>query len=887
MASSHAARSPELKAQVGVSDQAITSVARLGGLIFNPDGPRPVLLLGAGASVKSGVPLADDLAALAVRHTYCRERGLAEDDPSIKRSDWFPWLAKEHKWFDPASSLVAQYPRVVERLLQPREDRKQFFLAQIAPRVPRSTGYSALAELIAAGWLRTILTPNFDHLIHDACRAESRIRRIQSIQTPSEADLISTALPYPQIVHLHGSVEHYTDQNLEDETRELDAALRQRLLPLLRDRPLIVLGYRGAEPSIMRDLLIDGAAECRNYRYGIFWCVRGGTSDDMHPLVSELADVIGTNFQFVRIVGFDECIGEWLAQGKGAIHPEAQVREAQVTDVPDLAPEPSVTLDDLDLQLLGRTLAAHAQRVGRQAPSRPDRRWIEGRMSDSELDLSVDLDGKRMLTRAARLLFGRGDEVGVELRVFGEADVQLISGNLLSVLDRTLDTLNDFNQPFTLKGSVSETVRPYPALAFKELVVNALVHRDYDRDEHVSVLVEPRMIRFTSPGGLVEGLDPTRLGEPAQKAYRNPVMADMLYGTGAMDKEGSGLADVRRWTRENGGSVSFAPAPDNESFVALLEARPELPDDETDTAEPANNLESFLTNIVSVRLLRDHVSVAPVKPGIVKRQDVWDLVPGRSVAPFVLHEGVVITFSDLGDDSNPLVSAIEGDPESHDLEDFFAGPDRERLLVQILNSSLIKHARTRGLLNSHKGSLYYTSTPDGAREITYRARARRATRTVAKPIVSRSDPGQIRYWEHEALAFRFRRFGDEWGLVLLPGWLFTRDGKREFLRGPRVTRLATRRSARDFNPQVTNDLVFWVRTLIGDADEVLLDDDTRAIAISGRPVSLEYLPAPAAPGIDDQGDDRDTLDALREELDDVIDEADANEDVGGAEEDGT
>lgn len=830
------------------------------------------MLLGAGASVKSGVPLADDLAALAARHAYCREWGLAEDDPSIKRSDWFPWLAKAQTWFDAGGSLVEQYPQIIERLLQPREDRKQFFLAQIAPRVPRSPGYSALAELVAAGWLRTVLTPNFDHLVHDAWRAEPRIRRIQAIQTPAEAGLISTAPPYPQIVHLHGSVEHYTDQNLEDETRELDTALRQRLLPLLRDRPLIVLGYRGAEPSIMRDLLIDGATECSNYRYGIFWCVRGGERDDVHPLVAELAGVIGTNFQLVPVVGFDECMAEWLAQGKGATHPEMQVREARVADVPDLIPQPSLTLDDLDQQLLGRTLVAHAQRLGRAVPSHPDRRWIEARISDPELDLSVDLDGDRTLTRAARLLFGRGDELTVELRVFGESDAQLINGNLLSVLDRTLDTLNDFNQPFTLKGSVSETVRPYAPLAFKEVVVNALVHRDYDREEPVSVVVERRTISIRSPGGLVGGLDPSRLGEPAQKAYRNPVMADMLYGTGAMDKEGSGLADVRRWARENGGTASFGPADDNSNFVAVLEARPELPDDETDTAEPADNLESFLTNVVSVRLLSPQVSIANVKPGITRRQDVWDLAPGRSVPPFAIHEGLVITFSDLRDDSNPLVSAIESDPELHAVDEFFDGPDRERLLVQILNSSLLKHARGRGLLSSHKGSLYYDSTADGAREVTYRARARRATRTVTKPIVSRADPERIRYWEHEALGFRFRRFGDEWGLVLLPGWLFTRDGKREFLRGPRVSRLATRRSARDFNPQVTNDLIFWVRTLIGDADEVLLDDDTRAIAISGRPLNVEYLPAPPAPGIDAQGDDRDTLDTLREELDEAIED---------------
>jgi hypothetical protein len=37
---------------------------------------------------------------------YCREHGLADDDPSIKRSDWFPWLVKGHAWFEPETALV-------------------------------------------------------------------------------------------------------------------------------------------------------------------------------------------------------------------------------------------------------------------------------------------------------------------------------------------------------------------------------------------------------------------------------------------------------------------------------------------------------------------------------------------------------------------------------------------------------------------------------------------------------------------------------------------------------------------------------------------------------------------------------------------------------------
>jgi hypothetical protein len=53
-----------------------------------------------------------------------------------------------------------------------------------------------------------------------------------------------------QVVWLHGRAEQYTDRNLEEEVAHLDEALVSLLRPLLNDSPLVVIGYRGAEPSI-------------------------------------------------------------------------------------------------------------------------------------------------------------------------------------------------------------------------------------------------------------------------------------------------------------------------------------------------------------------------------------------------------------------------------------------------------------------------------------------------------------------------------------------------------------------------------------------------------------------------------------------------------------
>jgi hypothetical protein len=124
----------------------LTTAARLGQLILERR-PDPILLLGAGASLKSGVPLAGDIAELAARHAYCRELGFDENDQSVRRSDWHAWLTNR-PWFDASVPITDQYASVVQRLLQPRAERREFFLRVISPTVPRSPGYDALAELL-------------------------------------------------------------------------------------------------------------------------------------------------------------------------------------------------------------------------------------------------------------------------------------------------------------------------------------------------------------------------------------------------------------------------------------------------------------------------------------------------------------------------------------------------------------------------------------------------------------------------------------------------------------------------------------------------------------------------------------------------------------------
>jgi hypothetical protein len=354
-----------------------------------------------------------------------------------------------------------------------------------------------------------------------------------------------------------------------------------------------------------------------------------------------------------------------------------------------------------------------------------------------------------------------------------------------------------------------------------------------------------------------------QLGQPYARAYRNHIVADVLYGAGAMDKKGSGLADVVRWTRQAGGEATFGLSEDGQTFIASLRARDLDPDPTTGTA--TTEVEHFTANILEVEI------AAPVRSAATThsyRREIYDLHPNESLPAFAMQPGRITTFSDLLE--GPLAPDVQGEVSLTPADEMSRDPDSERVLVQLLNSTMFAWARHRGL-RSDPGNLrlWFPRDDDGAREITYRARVREATRTVTKPKVSRST-GDVRYWEHQAVRFRFRRYGDSWALHLNPCFVFTRDGHSDLLTGPRVGPLATRRAARDFNPQVENDLFFWLWVLTAGEGTAFIDDG----AVSIRPgfVSCDVVDAPSPIGPGGPGEESEVSDDGLEETDELTEE---------------
>ena len=834
------------------------SIGRLYSVLVGQ--PTPVLLLGAGASVRSGIPLAADMVEQAARWAYAREHGKAPEDPRLLRSDWFPWL-KANPWYDLAGSVADNYPDAIENLLQPRQARADFFRQLLQTKINPSVGYEKLAEFLHQGFVKTVLTTNFDMNLPDVKVRIRRPHHIDIIQTPSDYTKFSTSPKYPQHVFLHGSVDHYTDKNIVDEVQRLDADLVRMIAPLLRDHPLIVVGYRGAEPSVMQHLLLENAAQAHNYRHGIYWCkLKCDRVEDMPPMVLALARALGANFTLIDIDGFDELFARELWQ----LHQDADARPA-IASSAVTTPAPTLDmgvinvagLDELDWPTVRARLVQYCEALQIRVPAAPDRAWIVERLLQANL-AGRDHEAVVQLTTAGCLLFSQDPQkvipqASVMLRVSGDGEwlrravgergfkggpesnvlERTIEGNLWTQYDGINDVLTAVNRPFRLKGEQSETVLPYPPLALKEVVVNALVHRDYAVTNPIMIEVTASRIRITNPGGLVDEVqrrveagsieEEIRRGRRGIKGYRNPVLADLFYGSGEMDKAGSGLSDVYKTVRSNGGDVRFGPTENNDGFEVVIITRPEAVDEVTGTATPVVLTTSrYAANILEVVSLPEKIYHAGTE--LQQHRQLFAALPNEWLPPSLFLSGRLYSFHDFEDPQNPLRKIIdEGDIEGLSLGEFAADHEGERRLVQLLNSGLEKHLYRRGLIVDHKRKrAYFPRTKAGPRSISYQARLRRAKRTVVKARVS-PRTGQVSYWEHEALGYRFDKFGDTWGLMLEPGYVFTFDGAKGLLAPERVNRLSTKRAARDYNSMVHQDLSFWAWCLSAGNTSFALD----------------------------------------------------------------
>ena len=127
-----------------------------------------------------------------------------------------------------------------------------------------------------------------------------------------------------------------------------------------------------------------------------------------------------------------------------------------------------------------------------------------------------------------------------------------VSGDLMTVL-REMETRIKVLIQTTMRpiSALREKVLPdYPEMALRELLMNAVMHRNYDSNSPIRFYVFSDHIEIQSPGGLYGEATPENF--PSRNSYRNPVIAEAMKSLGFVNRFGYGVLRAQELLKQNG-----------------------------------------------------------------------------------------------------------------------------------------------------------------------------------------------------------------------------------------------------------------------------------------------------------------------------------------------
>lgn len=804
------------------------STKLLASILRAANAVRPVLLLGAGASFSSGVPLAaEGVRRLAKRVFADRVKGGAVVPEQVKLTEWQTWL-QAHPWFLSGDDrLPENFPLVVQHLLEPREYRTRALLDLLEVGDDVGPGYKNLAEFVMRGLVRTILTTNFDTCLPTALRAlHPHIRQVAEVNRGPDDLREFNIFSRAQIVWLHGRAEQYTDRNLIGEIEKLDAKLVQLLVPLLASSPLVVLGYRGSEPSVMESLLARNARATHSFKNGILWCVRHG--ETLHPNVETLRRSVGKNFKLLRIDGFDEMMADLARE---LVHEDAYIGERQRQEADarlafDDQPEERATLDDLDGDLMLSVMRDYCAKLGRAPVTRETLAALL-----REQGLIVTSGGRERPTRGCVLLFGREPKKyfphAVVSATIGGKKRRVFEGNLIRQRLAVLEWLEspDINPTLTVKQRVGHQAQSaYAHRALVELMTNMMVHRDYEQPDNAQLSVDPGVaITFRNPGTLPDAVANRVVTDdvgnfrpvPSASHLRNRSLCDVFFGMQAMEREGTGLCDVEHMATAGGGDATFTNDLQNRAFVVRVTQPPSSAGSRT-VARSTRPTGLYVLNVLPFTSLPERLSVVglcvswPRRPKglaleglgtfVVVGNELW------SFAPLDVLKDRLASVADL----ERCFSMLRQDVEMQD--------EQRKILSWLLRKHFERHLsrfREIGLMveeGRRKGRRAYFRGRDGRpRNHVYDTPRRRG---VSRLVVKQRGDSERPWFENEGFGYEVTHTGgDMWAVRVKPFYMFTGKDARTPLPSFTRTVRATRRMKLDRNKNVDDDLTFWGRLL--------------------------------------------------------------------------
>ena len=164
------------------------------------------------------------------------------------------------------------------------------------------------------------------------------------------------------------------------------------------------------------------------------------------------------------------------------------------------------------------------------------------------LNLYSDSDGYK---QTAALLADKNEFPGIDIARFGESisiilkRVTFEHESVLEELEKAVRIYRDYYQYEEIQGIERKKVEKIPEEAFRETIANALIHRTWDVNAQIRVMMFDDRIEISSPGGLPTGISEEEYLKGNVSILRNPILGNVFYRLHIVEILGTGIVRIQ------------------------------------------------------------------------------------------------------------------------------------------------------------------------------------------------------------------------------------------------------------------------------------------------------------------------------------------------------
>ena len=238
-----------------------------------------------------------------------------------------------------------------------------------------------------------------------------------------------------------------------------------------------------------------------------------------------------------------------------------------------------------------------------------DRIQIETFNKDTLKTLNL-YDNNNGYNNAAGLLADKNHFPGIDFVKFGE-NISIIQKrstfeniSVLDVYEKSIAVFRDYYEYEKIEGADRKKVEKIPEAAFREAIANALIHRAWDVEAQIRVLMFDDKIEVISPGGLPAGITEEEYLSGKLSILRNRNLANVFYRLGFVEIFGTGITRIKQLYEEGLIKPEFEVT---ENTIKIM-----LPVNEKNLNLSED--ESIIYEVLSKTMLKPMSEIAPYVP---------------------------------------------------------------------------------------------------------------------------------------------------------------------------------------------------------------------------------------------------------------------------------